>query len=112
MILNSETGRKAQRKPGLDFYDNKRPAAVIQVSADAPTEYKAGLVLEKEYPSTHTRDKALLVALGVNGEVPLDQAMATAGLWPSGGVVNGRGKQTAWFATRAANDSEQRRVAA
>lgn len=79
--------------PGLDRYDAVPPlsaaadakiASSVLSKNSAPYDYtndfKAGLYLEKDAPRTHGRDKALLVALGVDGSVPLAQARVNAGL--------------------------------
>lgn len=70
MTVFSECGGKLWRRPALDRYDNMPPDA-------SPLSQHL-----QNYPSTHDRDKALLVALGVDGDVPLAQAMVNAGLAP------------------------------
>lgn len=71
----SETGRKASKLPSLDYYDNIPPCRGNVIDASRSIDN-----FLKEYPRTHGRDKALLVALGVDGDVPLMQARMNAGL--------------------------------
>lgn len=72
---------KVMRTPNLGAYDNRRgyPHELHQPEQVMP-DFKAALSLEKEMPSTRNADYALLVALGVNGEVPFHVAAAIAGL--------------------------------
>jgi len=101
------------RTPSLGTYDGRRGKAELHQPDQVMPDFKAALGFEKDYPSTRDADYALLVRLGVNGEVPLAQAMANAGLLASGGIVGRDGKASAWFASRPANDNhEQAAVAA
>lgn len=68
---------KVLRTPSLSRYDNMRVETVDTQTAD-PMGFNLEFV--KDAPRTWARDKALLVALGVNGEVPLMQALENAGL--------------------------------
>lgn len=65
--------RKVPRRPSLDRYDNMsyRP---MPSAADTTSDFGTFLGLERDYPSTHDRDRDLLIALGVDGNVPLAQA--------------------------------------
>lgn len=70
-------GRKVPKKPNLGAYDNRRPPSA---SADPAYNDQFNGSLYADAPRTQPQDKALLVALGVNGEVPFDQARRNAGL--------------------------------
>lgn len=93
--VNSERGRVVPRRPTLERYDNAKPRAehIANVTADIEFDYKRHLVLGDPPASNPRAAYAELVRFGVNGEVPLAQAMVNAGLV-------------------AANDNEQRRLAA
>jgi hypothetical protein len=99
------------RTPSTEGYDSRppQPDRLHQPDQIVP-DFKSALSLEKDYPSTHTRDKALLVALGVNGEVSFFDAAANAGL-PVVGCERG-----VLFANRgswvAANDNRRHAIAA
>lgn len=83
MAKRSVIGGKVMRTPSLERYDDRMPpketSAVPQVVVEQ-VGYKEAFFLEKDAPRTWARDKALLVALGVNGEVPFETAAANAGL--------------------------------
>lgn len=79
MSRRSTINGKVLRTPSLGSYDDRslRSAGLHHPDHVAP-DFKAAMALEREYPSTRNADYALLVALGVNGEVPLDQALRNA----------------------------------
>ena len=74
-IING--GRKVSRKPSLSVHDNRKPPSA---SADPAYAAQFNTYHDKDAGRTHARDKALLVALGVDGDVPLEQALKNAGL--------------------------------
>ena len=74
-IING--GRKVSRKPSLSIYDNRKPP-----TAGADPAYDAVYAgrFDSDAPRTWAQDRALLVSLGVNGEVPFFEAAVNAGL--------------------------------
>lgn len=91
---------KVMRTPSLSAYDNMKPRPEGHAEPAPIAPFGETLHLNKDAPRTQPRDYALLVALGVNGEVPLAQARVNAGLdpWPA---------TTAWLAEIAANDNHE-----
>lgn len=79
-------------------YDDFRPPAVAGNDIGLPSTptFKNTLFLEKDINGERDRAKALLVRLGVDGDVPLAQARINAGLPPI------------W----AANDNDKQRAVA
>lgn len=79
--INTANG-KVPRRPSLDRYDGAVYSSLVIQSAPAEmvSDYQSSLSLEKDAPRTHKRDKALLIKLGVDGDVPLAQARINAGL--------------------------------
>ena len=96
-------GGKVARMPDLEGRDT-RPTR--EIGADDQFLFGANV---KDYPSTHGRDKALLIALGVDGDVPIAQARLNAGL-PADGSRPAMLRRGEWV---AANDNhEQAAIAA
>lgn len=79
-MFNRESGRKVSKKPTLESYDNRAPMTEAQQASLGFARGAFTQDLVRDMPSTRSRDYALLVELGVNGEVPLAQAMVNAGL--------------------------------
>ncbi len=72
---------KVQRAPSLGAYDNRRlKVTELHSPHEVAPNFKAALSFDKDYPSTRSADKALLIALGVDGDVPLEQARINSGL--------------------------------
>lgn len=98
-FLNGENGRKIEKRPSLSQYDNMKPRADHEVAQDVAAIGGYNQAFVKDAPRTQGRDKALLVALGVDGDVPLEQAAKNAGLtrgvWSNGrsAVINYAGRQ-------------------
>src|SRR5690348_11373929 len=74
-------GGKVMRAPDLERLDRVVYREPIDATPAAPVT-KTNLFLDKDAPRTWARDKAELVALGVDGDVPLAQARVNAGLDP------------------------------
>ena len=106
MAKRAVVNGKVMRTPSYEDASLSSPAAqrVADIVLGVNQEYVA------HDDRTHTRDKALLVALGVNGEVPFFDAAANAGI-PVVGCERG-----VLFANRgswiAANDNHRYAVAA
>lgn len=107
MAKRAVVNGKVMRTPSTENYDARvQIVDTLHQPDEVVPDFKSALSLDKEYPSTHTEDKALLVALGVNGEVPFFDAAANAGL-PVVGCERG-----VLFAMRAANDNFEHAIAA
>ncbi len=106
-------GGKRMRAPDLERLDAMVPArqtsdtAAASGDGDRSRAFKAGIYLDKDAPRTWARDKALLVALGVDGAVPFHVAAKNAGLVHAGGALDRHGKQIALHVCRAANDNHK-----
>ena len=94
---------KVMRAPSLTGYDNRKPRADVEVATPLSTTGEYNQAFLKDAPSTRPRDKALLVALGVDGDVPLAQARVNAGL-SAPGQTGESGPEM--IAPLSANDNE------
>ncbi|CAH1657070.1 hypothetical protein CHELA1G11_11216 [Hyphomicrobiales bacterium] len=66
------------KRPSLDHYDNRDYDNATLLTGDAWAN--DALYISMTEGRTHARDKALLKQFGVDGSVPLHQAMINAGL--------------------------------
>lgn len=96
---------KRMRAPSYD--DKTMSAPVIGGADDASTEFGSFLGLEREYPSTHDRDRDLLIALGVDGTVPLAQARRNAATANYYGGITPNDAVAYMRSLRPANDNHE-----
>ena len=101
-------GGKVMRAPSLEELDERRPVAANAAPANPeehdPRAFKVSLYLDKDAPRTWARDKAELVALGVNGEVEFGRAVVNADLDL---ISNTGGVKRAWRSPKPANDNHK-----
>lgn len=99
--------------PNLGAYDSRKfRASDLHMPDQMAPDFKAALSFDKDYPSTRDADYATLVALGVNGEVPLAQAMRNAGLASETEEYVLRGRVSLVFDVPANDNHEQAAIAA
>lgn len=95
---------KVMHTPTVGRYDAMKPKPEVSTTVATDTRaYSRELV--KDRPSTRDTDYALLVRLGVNGEVPLVQAMVNAGLVVLDGLTEGSPPKRRIVAIHANNDN-------
>lgn len=93
-------GRKVSRAPSLEGYDSTPPAPISTAAHD------------KVYASTRERDRAALLALGVNGAVPLWAACLHSGLMKVASLDVQKYLEMVAAIERASNDNRAERRAA